>query len=34
MDHGDPGIAQPTRDAAEALLDAALTRSHQILAGG
>lgn len=28
MDHGDPGIAQPTRDAAQALLDAALTRSH------
>jgi AcrR family transcriptional regulator len=26
MDHCDPGIAQPTRDAAQALLDAALTR--------
>jgi AcrR family transcriptional regulator len=34
MDHCDPGIAQPTRDAAQALLDAALTRSHQNLAGG
>jgi AcrR family transcriptional regulator len=30
MDHGDPGIAQPTRDAAEALLDAALPRSHRL----
>jgi AcrR family transcriptional regulator len=32
MDHGDPGIAQPARDAAQALLEAALSRSH--LAGG
>jgi AcrR family transcriptional regulator len=30
MDHKDPGIAQPTRDAAEALLDAALMRSHRV----
>jgi AcrR family transcriptional regulator len=30
MDHCDPGITQPTRDAAEALLDAALTRSHRV----
>jgi len=29
MDHGDAGIAQTTRDAAQALLDAALPRSHQ-----
>ena len=28
MDHRDPRIAQTTRDAAQALLDAALTRSH------
>jgi AcrR family transcriptional regulator len=29
MDHRDPGIAQTTHDAAQALLDAALTRSPQ-----
>jgi len=29
MDRSDPGIAQPARDAAQALLDAALTRSHR-----
>jgi AcrR family transcriptional regulator len=29
MDHADPRIAQTTRDAAEALLDAALARSDQ-----
>jgi AcrR family transcriptional regulator len=29
MDHGDRGIAQASRHAAEALLEAALTRSHQ-----
>jgi len=29
MDHGDAGVAQGTRDAAQALLDAALTRSHK-----
>jgi AcrR family transcriptional regulator len=29
MDHSDPRIAQTTRDAAQALLDAALARSHQ-----
>ena len=29
MDHSDPGIEQPARDAARMLLDAALTRSHQ-----
>jgi AcrR family transcriptional regulator len=32
MDRGDPGIAQTTRDAARALLDTAMARSH--LAGG
>jgi AcrR family transcriptional regulator len=30
MDHCDPGIGQPTRLAAEALIDAALTRSNHI----
>jgi AcrR family transcriptional regulator len=30
MDRNDPAIAQTTRDAAEALLDPALTRSHQV----
>jgi AcrR family transcriptional regulator len=34
MDHGDPRIAETTRDAAQALLDAALTRSHQDVAVG
>ena len=29
MDHCDPGIEPSARDAAQALLDAALTRSHQ-----
>jgi AcrR family transcriptional regulator len=29
MDRCDPGITQPTRDAAQALLDAALTGSHR-----
>jgi AcrR family transcriptional regulator len=29
MDRCDPGITQPARDAAQALLDAALTRSHR-----
>jgi AcrR family transcriptional regulator len=29
MDRSDPGIEQPARDAAQALLDTALTRSHQ-----
>jgi AcrR family transcriptional regulator len=29
MDRSDPGIAQPTRDAAEALLNAAMTPYHQ-----
>jgi hypothetical protein len=32
MDHGDPSIAQPAREAAQALLEAALSRSH--MAGG
>jgi AcrR family transcriptional regulator len=32
MDRSDPGIARTTRDAARALLDAAMTRSH--VAGG
>jgi len=29
MDHGDAGVAQGTRDAAQALLDAAIGRSHR-----
>jgi AcrR family transcriptional regulator len=29
MDHGEAGVAQGTRDAAQALLDAALTRGHR-----
>jgi AcrR family transcriptional regulator len=29
MDHGDPGIAPSARGAAQALLDAAMTRGHQ-----